>query len=152
MKASHVSRRSLLRLLLLSVACGLTLYCSQPFYPGGEARVLNRHEAGGLLSRAMSSNPPAGLSARTSVMKIARQITAVIGLKSSADKPAATPQPIARPASKPGGVLQGLSRQPRQAERPATSALRERAARPRVDSSALRRAASGTGNTDSAAR
>ena len=58
MKASHVSRRRLPRLLLLSVACGLGLYCSQPFYPGGEARVLNRHEAGGLLSRAMSSNPP----------------------------------------------------------------------------------------------
>ena len=85
-------------------------------------------------------------------MKIARQIAAFIGLKSTANKPAATPQPIARPASKPGGALQGLSRQPRQAERPATAALRERAARPRVDVSALRRAASGTGSTDSAAQ
>ena len=57
MQASHVSRRRLCRLLLLSVAFGLGLFCSQPRYPGDEARVLNRHEAGGLLTRAMSSNP-----------------------------------------------------------------------------------------------
>ena len=71
-------------------------------------------------------------------MKIARQIAAFIGLKSAASKPAATPQPIARPVSKPGGALQGLARQPRQAERPA-AALRKGTARPRVDASLLDR-------------
>ena len=57
MKASHMCRRRLSRLLLLSVACGLGLYCSQPLYPGGETRVLNRYKAGGVLIRAISSNP-----------------------------------------------------------------------------------------------
>lgn len=85
-------------------------------------------------------------------MKIARQIASFIGLKSAAGKPAATPQPIARRASTPGGALQGLARQLRQAERPATAVLREGPARPRVDASALRHAASGTGGTDSTAQ
>lgn len=59
MKGSHVSRRRLSRLLMLSVACGLGLFCLQPGYLGGGEALLSRRQGDALLTHAISSNPSA---------------------------------------------------------------------------------------------
>ena len=56
MKASQGSRRCVSRLLLLSVACGLSLFCSQPRDLASEEQAMNHRQGGTVLTRAMSSN------------------------------------------------------------------------------------------------